>query len=66
MNMTAANGTQWTILNLYTTPSDSCYRALQAAIDSSNPQQHDLQIATGHRAPIVIDRDNHIIDFQRW
>lgn len=64
--ITANNGTQWTIFNIQTTPTDSLYKILQHEIDGGNPTQENLQKLTGYRAPIVINRGNHTIHFERW
>lgn len=66
MMMTAKNGNRWTIHGVNATSSDAICDILQTAIDSGNPDQHDLQMKTGHRAPIIIDTEKHVMQFQSW
>lgn len=66
MMMTAKNGTDWNVQGISITTSDAIYDILQKAIDSGNPDQHDLQMKTGHRAPIIIDTEKHVMQFQSW
>ena len=66
VKMTAANGVVWEIHGLCITPSDSIFQIIQEAINSGHIEQACLQMKTGHRAPIVIDYDNHTITFRNW
>lgn len=64
--ITATNGTRWTVHGVNMIPSDSTYKIVQDAINENHLTQEYLQKYTGHRAPIIIDHENHTIDFQRF
>lgn len=67
ITITSKTGTRWAVHGVNMISSDSIYQIVQGAINDEKLLTQDyLQKHTGHRAPIIIDPENHTIDFQRW
>lgn len=60
------SGELWKVSGINIIPSDSIYQAIEDILNSGKITQTALQGATGHRAPVIVDKEKRTISFERF